>query len=240
MHCNMDSRIVFNPFTIIMLILLVGLFLVVLPLLFLSLIGGAFVKLGFTYREVIILLFFTLVGSFINIPLTTITGEPVTLRDPTPSLFGMLYRIREVTPTTQVAINVGGALIPVFISLYLLYEAYTMLQPVILPLALIGVLIVSLFVKQVARPVRGLGIVTPFFVPPLAALASGLLLSAFTAEPVAAAIIAYVSGTLGTLIGADILNLPRIRELASPMVSIGGAGTFDGVFLTGIIAAFLA
>jgi uncharacterized membrane protein len=236
----MDNRVVFNPFTLVMLILLVGLFIIVLPLLFLSVIGSAFVKLGFTYREVIILLFLTLVGSFINIPITTITGEPVTVREPAPSLFGMLYRIREVTPTTQVAINVGGALIPVFISLYLLYESLTVLDPFIVPLALIGIVIVSIFVRLVARPVRGVGIVTPFFVPPLAALASGLLLSVFTAEPIAAAIIAYVSGTLGTLIGADIANLPRIRELASPMVSIGGAGTFDGVFLSGIIAAFLA
>jgi uncharacterized membrane protein len=236
----MDSRVVFNPFTLIMLILLVGLFLIVLPLLFLSLIGTALVKLGFTYREVIILLFLTLVGSFINIPITTLTGGPVMIREPAPSLFGMLYRIREVTPTTRVAINVGGALIPVSISAYLLYESVTVIDPYIVLLALIGVLIVSVFVKLVARPVRGVGIVTPFFVPPLAALASGLLLSVFTAEPIAAAIIAYVSGTLGTLIGADIANLPRIRELASPVVSIGGAGTFDGVFLSGIIAAFLA
>ncbi|MDD1678461.1 MAG: DUF1614 domain-containing protein [Methanomicrobiales archaeon] len=236
----MVSRVVFNPFTVVMLIILIGLFIIVLPLLFLSLIGSALVKLGFTYREVIILLFLTLVGSFINIPITTITGEPVTVREPAPSLFGMLYRVREVTPVTQVAINVGGALIPIFISLYLLYESITTLDPFIVPLALVGVTVVSIFVKLVARPVRGVGIVTPFFIPPLAALASGLLLSTFTTEPIAAAIIAYVSGTLGTLIGADIANLPRIRELVSPMVSIGGAGTFDGVFLTGIIAAFLA
>ncbi len=236
----MDGRVIFNPFSIIMIILLFGLFLIVLPLLFLSLIGTALVKLGFTYREVIILLFLTLVGSFINIPITTLTGKPVAVREPSPSIFGMLYRVREVTPTTHVAVNVGGALIPVFISLYLIYESITVLDPFIVPLALIGVAIVSVFVKLVARPVQGVGIVTPFFVPPLAALASGLLLSVFTPEPIAAAIIAYVSGTLGTLIGADIANLPRIRELASPMVSIGGAGTFDGVFLSGIIAAFLA
>jgi uncharacterized membrane protein len=53
-------------------------------------------------------------------------------------------------------------------------------------------------------------------------------------------IIAYVSGTLGTLIGADLLNLHHIAELGAPMASIGGAGTFDGIFLSGIIAALLA
>ena len=45
--------------------------------------------------------------------------------------------------------------------------------------------------------------------------------------------------SLGALIGVDILNLPRIRELGAPVVSIGGAGTFDGIFPSGIIAAFI-
>ena len=51
---------------------------------------------------------------------------------------------------------------------------------------------------------------------------------------------AYVSGTLGALIGADLSNLGKIPDLGAPVASIGGAGTFDGVFLTGIIAVFLA
>ena len=54
------------------------------------------------------------------------------------------------------------------------------------------------------------------------------------------AAVAYVSGTLGTLIGADLLNLSRIQGLGAPVVSIGGAGTFDGIFLTGIVAVLLA
>ena len=52
--------------------------------------------------------------------------------------------------------------------------------------------------------------------------------------------VAYVAGSMGTLIGADIMNLHRVVELGAPMLSIGGAGTFDGVFLTGIIAGLLA
>ena len=55
-----------------------------------------------------------------------------------------------------------------------------------------------------------------------------------------ALVIAYTSGTLGTLIGADLLNSTGSRDLGAPMVSIGGAGTFDGIFLAGVIAAFLA
>jgi uncharacterized membrane protein len=102
-------------------------------------------------------------------------------------------------------------------------------------------LIVAGVTRVYSRTVRGLGIMTPFFIPPLTALLCGLVLSAAAGYPeMGAPIIAYASGTLGTILGADLLNLPRIRELGAPLVSIGGAGTFDGVFLPGLIAAFLA
>jgi uncharacterized membrane protein len=52
-------------------------------------------------------------------------------------------------------------------------------------------------------------------------------------------VVAYVSGVLGTLIGADLSNLGVIPKLGAPIASIGGAGTFDGVFLSGIIAVLL-
>ena len=48
------------------------------------------------------------------------------------------------------------------------------------------------------------------------------------------------TGNPQALIGADLLNLGRIADLQAPVVAIGGAGTFDGVFLTGIIAGLLA
>ena len=51
--------------------------------------------------------------------------------------------------------------------------------------------------------------------------------------------LAYISGTLGVLIGADLMRLRDVRKLATPFASIGGAGTFDGIFLTGIIAVLL-
>ena len=55
-----------------------------------------------------------------------------------------------------------------------------------------------------------------------------------------AAPLAYIAGSLGTLIGADLLNLGKVRGLGAPVASIGGAGTFDGVFLVGIVAVLLA
>ena len=98
-----------------------------------------------------------------------------------------------------------------------------------------GVLIVTVIVNRLARSLPGLGIAVPTFVPPLVAAGAGLLLSRTNAP-----CIAYVSGSLGTLIGADLLNLRKVHGLGAPIVSIGGAGTFDGIFLTGILAALLA
>ena len=88
--------------------------------------------------------------------------------------------------------------------------------------------------KAIARPVRGRGITMPAFVSPLFAAAMAYLLP--SGVPTA---VAYISGVLGTLIGADLLNLNVIPDLGAPMVSIGGAGTFDGVFMSGIIAVLL-
>ena len=98
-----------------------------------------------------------------------------------------------------------------------------------------GTAIVAILVHSLARVVPGLGIVVPVFVPPLVAAGVALLLAFRRAPP-----LAYVAGSMGTLIGADVLNLGRIEALGAPVVSIGGAGTFDGVFLTGIIAGLLA
>jgi len=52
--------------------------------------------------------------------------------------------------------------------------------------------------------------------------------------------LAYVCGVLGTLIGADLTNLEAVQEIEAPIASIGGAGTFDGVFLSSTIAVLLA
>ncbi|MDH7594323.1 MAG: DUF1614 domain-containing protein [Methanomicrobiales archaeon] len=237
------DRYFFNPFTFLMLLIFVGALFLLFPLFLLSVIGTAFVKLGFSWREVIGILLCTLIGSFVNIPLFSIEGKPTLLKEPVHTLFGFFYRIREYTPVTMVSINVGGAVIPVLISAYLLVDSLIVLKNpwLVILSSLIGIVIVTIVVKAVARPVRGVGIVTPFFVPPLSALLCGVLLSLSPgSEPLASAIIAYVSGTMGTLIGADILNISRIQEISAPVVSIGGAGTFDGIFLTGVIAAFLA
>ena len=164
----------------------------------------AYRKIGVRPRYMFLILLATLLGQFVNIPLFSL-GR------------------------TVVAVNVGGALLPILLSLYLFFH---------LPLRgrmLIGTAIVTVIVYSLARIVPGAGIAVPWLVPPLTAAAVGLLLSFRQAPPVA-----YVAGSMGTLIGADLLNLGQIGRLGAPLVSIGGAGTFDGVFLTGILAGLLA
>jgi uncharacterized membrane protein len=94
---------------------------------------------------------------------------------------------------------------------------------------------IAALTHYLARPVVGLGIAVPLFIPPLSAALVALLLT-----PAQAPLTAYVAGTVGTLIGADLLNLHKLTGLRAPVASIGGAGTFDGVFITGIMAVLLA
>jgi uncharacterized membrane protein len=124
---------------------------------------------------------------------------------------------------------VGGALVPAALSGYLIVHDHLGWR------ALAAVALVAVLVHAVARPVQGLGIAVPTLLPGVFAAGAAVLL-----HPVALAGLAYVSGTLGTLIGADLTNLSKVRQLGAPVASIGGAGTFDGVFLTGIIAVLLA
>ena len=100
---------------------------------------------------------------------------------------------------------------------------------------------VAIVTNSITRPVKGLGIVTPALLPPIiAVLAAFTMTYVFNAPKQYIFILAYVGGTLGTLIGADLMNLNKIRDLGAPIASIGGAGTFDGVFLSGLIAVLLA
>jgi hypothetical protein len=103
---------------------------------------------------------------------------------------------------------------------------------------LIGTIICVLISYKFSTPVPGLGIAMPIFVAPVvsALVAIGL---AFVFPGSIRTVIAYVSGVLGVLIGADLLNINKIKSLGAPTASIGGAGTFDGIFLTGILAVLL-
>ncbi len=190
----------------------------------------AYRKIGVRSRYVFAVMLLSLLGSGVNIPLYSVPVEHLRPAQVV-SAFGRAYVVPEIVHqgATVIAINVGGALIPILVSIYLALRTRMYWR------MLAGVLIVALIVNRLAQIVPGVGIVVPMFVPPLVAAGVALLLAFRRAPPVA-----YVSGSMGALIGADILNLRNIAELGAPVVAIGGAGTFDGVFLTGIIAGLLA
>lgn len=192
----------------------------------------AFAKLGIPPEYLFSLLFLCILGSMINIPIRKIRmmEEPEDQWEVV-TFFGVRFRPPKwgVQRHMVLAINLGGAVIPAGLSLYLLANAQ---NPIRMILALCAVTYV---VYRVARPVPGVGIATPMFVPPVVAALAGLVLNYEWAAPTA-----YVAGTLGTLIGADILHLDKLKTLKAPVASIGGAGTFDGIFLTGILAVLLS
>ncbi|HYK25689.1 MAG TPA: DUF1614 domain-containing protein, partial [Steroidobacteraceae bacterium] len=176
------------------------------------------------------ILLLALLCSSINIPVAYLPEREVE-HAAVVSFFGIPYVVPVVShwPSTVIAVNVGGAIIPALLS------AYLIVRNGIYALAAIGIAIVAFVCHALAQPVRGLGIAVPVFIPPIATAVVAVLLSRRYAAP-----LAYVSGSLGTLIGADLLNLGRIQGLGAPVASIGGAGTFDGIFVTGLLAVIYA
>ena len=234
----MDNRLVYSPVGMLLMLFLAFLLFIVVGFLFLNLARTAFTKIGFSWGEALFVLLASLLGSSINIPVTNMQCSVPMVQERQVRFFGIPYRIpvvENVSCDTLLAINVGGAVIPSLISIALVYR-----YPASLSYALAGIAFVAIITNRVAKPVPGLGIVTPALIPPLsAALAAFLMVYVWGASHDLIFLIAYVGGTLGTLIGADILNLGKIRDLGAPVASIGGAGTFDGVFLSGLIAVLL-
>jgi len=195
-----------------------------------GIISYAFNKIGVAPNIMFSLIFLTIFGSFINIPLFKIP-QPVVREARVVNFYGFRYYVPPVQwqEYTVVAVNLGGAVVPTALSVYLLFATKQFL------LALIGILFVTVIIKRIARVIPGLGVAVPTFIPPVLAALYALIFA-----PQNAPAVAYIAGTLGTLIGADLLNLRKIAKIRAPIVSIGGAGTFDGIFLTGVLAVILA
>ena len=153
----------------------------------------AYLRLGVSPAAALWLLFASLIGGAINIPIAQLAAEPFA-RSGEVLFYGMPY----VVPEAAVAI-------------------------------------MAFICHALARPVHGVGIALPTFAPPLAAALVAALVCWRELAP-----LAYVGGSLGVLIGADLANLDKLRGLGAPVASIGGAGTFDGIFVTGLFAVLLA
>jgi uncharacterized membrane protein len=220
---------IYNPLTL----MVVGIFFVVLIIFFvlvqINVIALAFAEIGIPTQYIFMILMSILLGSFINIPIKRIPQKNVE-RQTTARYYGMSYSIPIWRQRhTLLAVNLGGAVIPMVICLYLLFSTGLFVEFAVATALMTGLC------YHLARPVPRLGIALPPFIPPIAAAVIAVLI-AYPHAPV----VAYVSGTLGTLLGADIFKLKKITELGAPIASIGGAGTFDGIFLTGILSVLLS
>ena len=152
--------------------LLVGVLVVVVVLIQLGVLRYAYTRLGVGARPALLLLFGSLIGSYINIPIAALPAEQL-MSGRDVIYFGMHYVVPVVVdwPGTVIAVNVGGALIPGLMSIYLL--ARNRLWGV----GLVATACVTAVCHQLADPVPGIGIALPVLVPALSAAFVALLLS---------------------------------------------------------------
>lgn len=217
-------------------LLLVLILLAMLPFAFGQLFASALIKLNLEPTVALLVLVGIFMGSTINIPVKRIPREESLLSDPfavfgLPGRWPMFQRERR---ETVIAVNVGGCLIPLGLAVY---ETVHLLSAGRGPLAglLLAIVINTWVCYRMAKPIEGIGIAMPGLFPALVAAVSALLLVPDQAPPVA-----FAAGVLGPLVGADLLHLRDIEKIATGIASIGGAGTFDGIVLSGIVAAYLA
>lgn len=217
----------FLPISLLFFLILIFILPILLIFIPIHVIGLAFQKLGLSAEIGFAYFILSLVGSTINIPLREETCHEKSTFSPLTRLFyGQV-----VVPVRKrvLAINVGGAIIPTVLALYLFLTKAPLIP------TFIAIAIIVVITKFLARPVPNVGIAMPALIPPLCSVILAWILHHHNPAPVA-----YVSGVLGTLIGADLLNLKRIRHMSCGVMSIGGAGVFDGIYLVGILAVLLA
>ena len=181
-----------------------------------------FERLGFSPVMVFAVLAAMLVGSFVNIPL----GRRRWVEVEESRFFGLVKR--RGLRAQGLAVNVGGAIIPLLLVAYLVPRV-----PLEETALASGLMVVICFL--LARVVPGKGITIPVLFPALFATIFALVL-AFEAAP----LVAFAAGTIGVIVGGDLLHLPGVLRHNQGVMSIGGAGVFDGIFLVAIVATFLA
>ena len=218
------------PIALPFLLVLWALFALFIGMVQIGLLEHAFDSMGLDRRYMFSLILLSLVGSCINIPITELPAEPVRSGGIVEH-FGMWYVVPMLVrhPGTVLAVNVGGAIIPIVLSIYLMIKNRLFVE------SFIAVGFVAVTVHALARPVPGVGIAVPTLIPPIITAVVALFIMPWRAGP-----LAYIAGSLGTLIGADLLNLGKVRGLGAPVASIGGAGKFDAIFLTGLVAVLIA
>ncbi|MFB6097884.1 MAG: DUF1614 domain-containing protein [Salinibacter sp.] len=195
----------------------------------------ALAKLGLGPTSSVFVALGIFVGGAINVPVTRIEQTEMVEYTPT-QLLGLdrlLAQPIRRQSYTIIAVNVGGCIVPTALAGYQIGRLAVQAPTTLLALGAALLLNVGLC-YYFATPVPEQGIAMPPLVPATAAAVAGLLLAPEWAPP-----IAFSAGVVGPLIGADLLHLDDIAEIGAGMASIGGAGTFDGVVLSGLVATLL-
>jgi len=217
----------FLPISLLFFLILIFILPILLIFIPIHVMGLAFQKLGLSPGMGFAYFVFSLLGSMINIPLK----QETCYEEPTLTPLMRLFYGQIATPVQKrvLAINLGGAVIPTILAIYLLLSKAPLMP------AVIATAVMLVITRLLARPVPNVGIAMPALIPPICSVILAWILYPENPAPVA-----YISGVLGTLIGADLLNLKRIQKMSCGVMSIGGAGVFDGIYLVGIIAVLLA
>ena len=225
--------------SVLAILILIVVIIVLIPLAFLGLIGAAFTRLGFSWLSALAVVLLILLGSTVNIPVYTIKRDMVRMNHGEMSMSDPYAAWpREDVWETVISINLGGAVIPLCIALYLLYAAYPLVTTSLLVPLAIGTLGVSLITYASTRALPGVGIQVPLLIPALTALLIGLVFGGSVG--LAASVTAMVSGIFGVLVGGNLAQLGKIRDLGLPAMSIGGSGTFGSVLFCCILPALIA
>jgi uncharacterized membrane protein len=220
---------IYLPVTLLLFLLFLLLFPFIWFAIALDVVELAVAKLGFSSNVALLLLAAVVLGSTINIPLyERVSSIPVV-----PDFADLWTRrfwgipLQKMEQKTIVALNVGGGLIPTLLALYEFTRSH--------PLAILVVTAIVTFVSYFsAQVVPGIGIQMNALVAPLTAALSAWSIAGSGAAPVA-----FAGGVLGTLIGADLLHLREIERMTAGVLSIGGAGVFDGIAMCGLFALLL-
>lgn len=232
------KKLLYLPFHILYFLFYFIMFLIPFLIIF-GIYGIAFtVGLGLSGMSALIIIVLSLVGSIINVPLFYVAQTERIVETRYVKFMGITWAIpiiRSNERKTLIAANVGGCIIPVIFSIYLFVTLVSFNRMITLIKIAVGTIIDAVIINRFAKPIKGVGIATPMLVPAIITAALTIILAPIgvKSDPF---VMAYIMGTFGILIGADIMNLDKIHEIGAPVASIGGAGTFDGVFMNGIFS----
>ncbi len=160
-----SSQLFYPPVAFPFFAIFAGILVVLFILLQLGLLRYAYMRIGLGRTAAMLVLLGSLLGSYVNIEVAQLPEERLVLSGEEVDFFGMRYVVPIVVdwPGTVIAVNVGGAVIPGVLSLYLLVRNRIWVA------GTIATAVVAVVVHQLARPIHGVGIAVPIIAPPLVA-----------------------------------------------------------------------